>query len=189
LDKKIWMQRAGVTRGKMLFVAVLAVVLVTVIVVQLGGSAAGSVTPRRQAKEKDSRAAGRGVATSEQGAAQKDADRNPAPPRKPWPRIPLAEILDHDPLTIPPWLAPPSPAAAESAKSSDPEKDAQRQRLLAWDKLRGQGVGLVLITPDGPVATVGDRQVRVGDVIDGFRVEKIDGQGLVLADPKEGSRN
>jgi hypothetical protein len=190
MDNKAWTQRAGVTRGKLVLVAVLAVVLVTVLVLQLGGSTAGSVTPRRPAKEKkDAGAAPRAAGTSEREAAPKDADRIPAAPRNPWPQVPLEEILEHDPLATPSWLEPPIPVAPQSAKSSESEIDAQRERRLVWERLCGQGVALVLITPDGPVATVGDRRVRVGDLIEGFRVEKIDGQGLVLADPNEGLRN
>jgi hypothetical protein len=177
------MQRAGVTPGKMVLVAVLAVVLVTVIVLQLGGSTAEPVKPRASAKKTKAGAKQRAADTKARTVTAKNADRKPAVRQTPWPRVPLDETIRHDPLAVPRWLAPPTPTVADSADSPEPSQETQSQRHMAWERLRGQGVAVVLITRDGPVATVGDRQVRVGDLIDGFRVEKIDGQGLLLVDP------
>jgi hypothetical protein len=67
------------------------------------------------------------------------------------------------------------------ANDQAPVEDAEQPARRA-DSIRQQGVGFVLITEGEAVATIGEATVRPGDVIDGFRVVKIDTTGVYLTD-------
>ena len=106
---------------------------------------------------------------------------------KSWPEIPLAKAVAHDPF------APESlPETAESAAASGSDIKAaaahERTALLAGtlEALRERGVNMVLYTANGPVATIGDRMIKVGDTVGDYRVAEIDADGVVLepAPPK-----
>jgi hypothetical protein len=107
-------------------------------------------------------------------------------PRK-WPEASLAKAIAHDPF------APESlPATAENAAASGTDIEAaaaaERAALLAGtlEALRERGVSVVLHTANGPVATIGDRMIKVGDTVGDYRVAEIDADGVVLepAPPK-----
>lgn len=99
-----------------------------------------------------------------------------APRGKVWPSVDLDEVLRHDPFNSPLLIAQKEAAVAEVAGSAASE--AQQEVVLL--SLKQAGVHMILHHDDGPVAAVGDRKLKVGDVIDGFRVVAIEMDGVVL---------
>jgi hypothetical protein len=89
---------------------------------------------------------------------------------KQWPKVDLTAALAHDPFASP--LFAPKAEAPAAATAEDTAAD-----LLA---LRQDGVSMIVRDGDGVVATVGERKLRVGDVIDGYRVVAIEMDGVVL---------
>lgn len=175
-------------RAKWMLVGVLGVVLVGVVVWQLLPS--GDATAVNES---------RGAAPNVEGEAPADRlprrfpakgvslTASPTTIATQWPTIPLAKIVAHDPFA-PETL--PGVAAGAAASESDAELAAQQERAAqlaeTLEALRERGVNLVLHTADGPVATIGDRMIKVGDKVGDYRVTEIDADGVVLepAPPK-----
>jgi hypothetical protein len=99
-----------------------------------------------------------------------------------WPTIPLAKAMAHDPFA--PEALPADVAAASAAAGDElaQAEQAQHAAMLAetLDAMRQRGVTMVLHTADGPVATIGDRTIKVGDMVGEYRVTEIDADGVVL---------
>ena len=97
----------------------------------------------------------------------------PAEPKQ-WSQVSLDAALAHDPFAAPLLTAPPpEPSPIEPVA----QEEQQENELLA---LKQDGVTMILRDAGGMVATVGDRKLRVGDVIDGYRVVAIELDGVVL---------
>ena len=127
------------------------------------------------------------------------AARSPEPTRKPVKRQPAATVkkapaalsdaivklsLDdatrHDPFAAPGW-APQAQQAGQAGPAASPS--ALRQR---FESLASSGVAMVLVSEQGQAAQIGDRTVRVGDVIEGFRVVEITAQGVKFTPAEQG---
>lgn len=194
------------TPTKLVTIALLAIVLVIVLVVQFSGSSDPIVIKRRQP---------RGSPGNNPEAA--NPSRDPAPAvRVHWPEIHREEVASFNPFQVPDNLQKKSPLVspqttqplqvAQSATSPPMEttepvgallglkpKDEQariraiernsrleRTRAIA-SELQKQGVGMVLSTAAGAVARIGEQEVRVGDVINGvLRITEINADGLVV---------
>jgi hypothetical protein len=180
------------TPRQLALVAVLSVVFVIVLVVQFsGGSAAEQATEPHQARKPQvqtppAATASRGTEATQQGRKLQEAGR-------PWPTLESKEVLSYDPFAAPAGLSPDNAAAdsaleenleAEAAarQAEAAERRAEQERTLT--KLQGQGVtAIVGTTKRGRVAVVGSQVVRVGDVLEGFRVIAIEPEGVVLQLP------
>lgn len=90
---------------------------------------------------------------------------------KQWPKVTLDGALAYDPFGSPLFAAKAEPPVAAAAA---PDAGAD---LLA---LRQDGVSVIVRDGDDIVATVGERKLHVGDVIDGYRVVAIEMDGVVL---------
>ena len=120
------------------------------------------------------------------------ASSAPAPKPKPIVRITADQALAHDPFRMPeairaqvealtaPEAAPPQ-AESQSAREESAEKDNQERLRQALERLRQQGVKMIVETDRGRAAVLGDRIVREGDRIDGFVVVRISKDGIDLA--------
>ena len=114
-------------------------------------------------------------------------------PRKLWPRIPVEEVLQHDPLKLPAFLAVNTGGSAvsehdQSSTQAQTRANAEaemRQRHAKLTLLQQQGVNVIVSGPHGTSAMIGARQVHVGDDIDGFVITEIRPDGVVLTDPIE----
>lgn len=106
---------------------------------------------------------------------------------KTWPEASLAKAIAHDPFA-PESLPDTAENAAASGGDIEAAAAAEREALLAGtlEALRERGVSVVLHTANGPVATIGDRMIKVGDTVGDYRVAEIDADGVVLepAPPK-----
>lgn len=94
---------------------------------------------------------------------------------KTWPQVSLDAALEHDPFSSPLLTA--RPPIVETVSDDVPTVVGPSADLLA---LKQDGVTMILRDGAGRVAKVGERTLRVGDVIDGYRVVAIEMDGVVL---------
>jgi hypothetical protein len=94
---------------------------------------------------------------------------------KNWPRVELDAALGHDPFSSPQLTA--QAATAETGNDEAATLEEQSTDLLA---LQQDGVSMIVRDGAGMIATVGERKLHVGDVIDGYRVVAIELDGVVL---------
>ena len=177
--------KVGATPGKLVFVAVLAVVLVSVIIVQ-STTREEPPAPRENGDANGLSGtlvaeAGTRVPTAAPGSddvLNRDLQR---------PTIALEEVLQHDPFAMPAALLPPAePNSANMSRGSldedRQEAELQRQRELALTAIREQGVQMVFLGKEEQVAIIGNRRISVGDLLEGFRVTGIGSDGVTLSE-------
>jgi hypothetical protein len=92
-----------------------------------------------------------------------------------WPHVSLDAALAHDPFSSPLLTAQTAAAEADENNAAPPPEESAS--LLA---LKQGGVSMIVREGASIVATVGERKLRVGDVIDGYRVVAIEMDGVVL---------
>jgi hypothetical protein len=174
------------TRGKLILLGSLASTLIGVLFSQFSGEEADTKSGRK----------GRAAHVDAAPATTVATTTNPAPggaaaPKKearPFPEITQEETLKHDPFAVSEafakQLAPKTSSDGEDtpdAKQKQEDKKLhQTLRQQALNKLVDQGVSVVVRGEKGPAAAIGSRLVHEGDVIDGFRVERIDAEGVIL---------
>lgn len=183
MSQPMLQQRITATpRKKIVLIAVLAVTLVTVIVLQLPES-----KPAAQQPEADRARSRQEIAQNKSNAkSQSESTVEPSPGTlvKSWPRIPLETVLQKDPFALPEWarvttkVAP--NAVSVSDDTSDDTSEAHHKQLAILETLKQQGVSMVILDGDRKVAKLGTHEIRVGDEISGFRVVEINMDGIVL---------
>jgi hypothetical protein len=167
--------------AKWCLVAVLGVVLMGVVAWQILGT--GGKPPSSGAIDSASEKAER---TSRRAPRKFPAKSLPLTPTATtpmkWPTIALSQAIKHDPFA--PEIPPGTVASLQGAASDEVAQavEAERAALLAetLQALRERGVAMVLHTADGPVATIGDRMIKVGDKVGDYQVTEIDADGVVL---------
>ena len=176
--------KVGATPGKMLLMAVLAVVFVSVLVFQFTASEEEPASQENADASGPSRTPRTKYRTSVSRSPLEDGDFSEED-RK-WPKIALEEILQHDPFAVPGVLLPPAKPSSTNTAHDVPDKvrvqELQRQREQALTAIREQGVQMVFLGKDVQVAIIGDRRVRVGDRFEGFQVTDIDSDGITLSE-------
>jgi len=188
-------------------VGVLALIFVVVLLIQFGGDTPAEGrgdSTRRAASARSARRthAGPAAASIADGAGR--AGRTIAPaslrrsagPARPWPVVSLEQAVRYDPFATPaPFIA--RAAAAEQQQQTRAAAEAQRaeqqarantdaRRQEALETLRALGVSAVLSDGREHVALIGSQVVRVGDVVEGFRVVAIGPNGVLLGEPEGG---
>ena len=181
--------RGGLSLGKVIVIGVLAVVLLLVIVFQFGGPKENHklspVAPQKTAAE--FRSTGSSGAKAPETAAKR--------PETPWPTFSVAEVVSSNPFTLPEVLRP-IPEAAQTltpsstiggaeatvlALGSARDREMRRRQAEFIAGLRARGVDMILRSPRGSVARIGELSLRVGDVHEGLRVEEIGTNGILFA--------
>ncbi len=176
--------QVGATPGKMVLIAVLAVVFVSVLVFQFTATEEPPV-PRENADasgNSESRPAENGSSVP---TSPPDKGDLPKPDRQ-KPEIALEEVLLHDPFAVPAVLLPPTgPSSADTAHGV-PDKvrreELRRKREQVLAAIREEGVQMVFLGKDGQAAIIGDRRVSIGDIFKGFRVTGIGSDGVTLSE-------
>lgn len=186
--------KGGLTAGKAVLIGVLSVVFLVVIVSQFGGKKkATALKPR--ARRTSSRSAEPSTPQSQTAAAPK-AKRSETP----WPTFQVEEVVASNPFALPAELVDRGEDGATLTAGSSAGEDAatlaavesaeiremRRRRADFLASLRATGVDMILRSPRGSVARVGDISLRVGDVYEGLEVAEISQDGIVFA-PFEGA--
>lgn len=201
--------KTGLTRGKAVLIAVLAVVLVVILYVQFGGAGekpaaavgyrpprpAVAVGPANSAENQLTPATVKMPSTAE---TSKDAAASPIIDSAHWKSPKLETIVAYDPFALPAaFPQPPKKVAAGTtgkdgliaAAAADEAKrlaDAVEKRLKELEELRQRGVHVIVGEGDHYVAWIGERKLHVGDEINGFTVTAIDPDGGVsIVEKKE----
>ena len=192
-------KKGGLTRGKAVMVALLAVVLVVILYVQFGSSGAtarsefvGYRPPRRSAAPQPAGSAAMPAAvTTAKAPGGNEAVVRPIIDETRWKLPELATVIAYDPFALPAAFPQP-PRVAIGAKSAGAEgiiaaaaADDAKRLAEAVEKLRMQleeltqrGVHVIVRERDQYAAMIGDRMLHVGDEINGFTVTAIDPNGV-----------
>jgi hypothetical protein len=189
-----WAKQAGVTPGKLALIGVLAVVLVGVLYLQFAPKS--KPAPVAQLAPMAVTRAATTAAAAPTSSGQQAAE-NPAAERKKtltvanWHSPQLANVVAYDPFALPAaFPKPPTPeeaALAQSAAATSSEDAAEKEAEIAAARekaesdlaqLKQMGVKAIIERNNKWVAIVGDKTVRVGDEIHGFRVIAIEGNDV-----------
>jgi hypothetical protein len=181
----------GASPGRLVVVFVLAVVLAVVLYMQFGTSETPTDTTADQHRPTPTVRAPQ-TANSAKGATKPDGAPLAAKART-WPTIALEEVQRHNPFRLPPSLVPdvePSVAAQQNVSASPSEDEPrvsqfQQRRDDAFASLRDEGITLVVLGERERVVTIGTRDLRVGDIVDGFKVSEIGPGGVVLVETEQ----
>lgn len=192
-EKVSWSRRAGVTPGKLRLIGALAFVMVAVLYLQFGRPAPENPpAAASEGAERRPRRSGRAASL----AAKASPDQSRAAARKradsaPWPTPDLQAVIRYDPFALPaafpqpkPKVVATSPIEQNGGELPDPEEqkknlaNALQQTELELERMRLQGVQVIVTQQDQYVALIGGNTVRVGDEINGFKVIAIDPSGV-----------
>ena len=167
-----FLNSTAVSPRQMVLIGVLGVILIGVIAYEFLPSSAESVTltPRRSV------ASGTSVAAS--GTV-------PATLAPEWPSISVETVVSHNPFRLDArWLAPPVEEVLPEAADTDPHPSEPLAAKPVLSPVVHERVSWVLLQKGHEMAGLGDRTVRVGDIVSGYRVSAITADGIVLV-PKE----
>ncbi len=181
----------GLTTGKGILIAVLALTLVGVLYWQFGTSAATTALTKPGAARRHPTAVAPVKPAAATNVAKKKKTENAPLAEMPavvdaakWKSPPLIEVAAFDPLAVPDTFPKPKPiekngkggALVEAAEADDAKKmaEAVAQLQMQLRELEQRGVQVIVRERDQYAAMIGDRVVHVGDEIDGFTVTVID---------------
>jgi hypothetical protein len=91
----------------------------------------------------------------------------------------LDVVVRYDPFAIPSWARTAAQVSASLVPSGQTPSVAAREEALA--KLQDLGAAVIVEVDGKPLALLGERRVRVGDRVEGYRIKRIDASGIVLA--------
>jgi hypothetical protein len=196
-------KKAGLTRGKAVLIAVLAIVLVAVLYVQFSSSrempSSESVRYRPPGRATmaptaavPARSTGASAGTTAiQAPLGNEKVGTPIIDESRWKSPALATVIAHDPFALPSAFPQPTrkvsgdkgagaegliaAAAADDAKKLAETVEKLRMQL---EELKQRGVTVILREGDQYAAWIGERMVHVGDEINGFTVTAIDLDGV-----------
>ncbi len=174
------------TPRQLLVVGVLGVVLAIVLIGQFGGATGkpGDAAVKASPKERASQAGqASGPKSAAASAARSAQAATPKPAPFAWPKLSAEVAAQYDPFALPEPLARKitevNPAKVDRKSGIPPPKrDVSAENVAA---LKSKGIALIVRTQRGAVAMVGNRVVRVGDMLEGHRVVAIDSSGVLLA--------
>ncbi|WP_425397158.1 hypothetical protein [Aeoliella sp.] len=164
-----WMKRVGATPGKLALIGVLAAILGYVVLSQLpsGGSSSAESAPSSPRLPRSA------------AKANSNKSKTPVAERQAWPKPNLEQAVASDPFARPQWAQVAQAEPAETAASDRP-MTAQAAESQALAKLRAEGAAVIVVLDGKPLALVGERQIRIGDRLEGFYVQDITESGIVL---------
>lgn len=188
-------KQAGVTPGKLVLIGVLAVVLVGVLYIQYGPTTQQAETNAPQPTATAESTVGPARSAPTTAVVLEPVD---AAPRKQtgavagWQSPDLGSIVQYDPFSLPASFPQPrhddegalAQDAVQTLDASAQQAALAAERTKSEAELQGlrqQGVHVIIRREDRYVAIVGDKEVHVGDEIDGFKVIGIDADGVRVA--------
>lgn len=192
------------SRRQLLLVGGLGLIFVVVLFIQFGpdevgaghGSADEPTPAARRARQPGQDVAQVPAAERSGGAGAPLLPTGLAGPARPWPVVSFHDAVRYDPFATPAEFIARAAAAEEQQQSrvqgavqraqQQAPADADARRQQALETLRAVGVSAILSDGREPVALIGSQMVRVGDVLQGFRVVAIGPEGVTLGEPEGG---
>ncbi|MEO8493611.1 MAG: hypothetical protein ABI614_00970 [Planctomycetota bacterium] len=185
MAKRSKQPRSGVSPGKVILIGVLSVVLLLVIVSQFSGKKQNAAAPTARR-------------TATKRAEPTPLPSEPAPviaakrSENPWPTFDVSAVVASNPFKLPEVLRPGQESTSTLTATTESREDGanilaaeiremRRRQAEFMAGLRASGVDMILRSPRGSVARIGDLNLRVGDVHEGLRVEAIDLDGVTFA--------
>jgi hypothetical protein len=180
----------GVTPTKLKLICLLAVMLVAVLYLQYGRSSA-EVAPTKPSARSTRAAKSDDATTSQSSPGKKENSASELVDNLSWNAPELASVIHYDPFALPAAFPQPKPtlvgvnpaeggatvlAAAEM--SEEARLNALRETQTELERLRKQGVQIILTEGDQFVAMIGKDTFHVGDEIGGFKITAIDSDGV-----------
>jgi hypothetical protein len=188
--KQTGAQQPGLTRGKAVLIGVLSIVLLVVLYVQYGKyiGDSGNVDAQAAASRAPARKLTRTETTSPaELSAEPEGDAQAALlefDQSKWKPPEVSKVIAYDPFALPAGFPRPSATGAlnlaegvttvTAEEKSRQLADALAELRMQLDELKQRGVHVIVGQKNEYVAMIGDRQIRVGDEINGFTVTKID---------------
>jgi len=176
MTEQTWMQKTGATPAKLALTGVLAVILAVVIWSQGSSPDSTSVATSSRSSAHQTSTEKTQPRTKAPKVADQQSPVTSSGPR--WQELPLEAITAHDPLRVPPWYR----------QNDQEEGEAKSGTLLdaqeLVEKLQQETSRIVIVTGDEKVAQFGEVEIRVGDMIQGFRVTEITTDGIVFSELK-----
>lgn len=182
------LKRIGATPGKLAVVGLLCAVMAVVWWQAIAGSVRTSTS--KAAAAKSSAASSEATASVSQSLTVKNdggraSSQTPADTKTvvaDWPKLPLADAIKNDPFAKPGWaILRKEPQMVAKAEAGDAANEA-----VTREELLQQGTKLIVISGERKVATIGDREVTIGDTLGEYKVLDITSRGVVLSDVPEG---
>ena len=178
-------QTSGISPAKLGLIIVLSVVLLVMIVVQFGGRWAHNATAKHKQRAEEVTEDAVAVADNRQ-PVESTPDNEPSD----WPTFRISQVMGHNPFALPEALRPAADPDQQAGQIEavvtsllDPFQTKMRRRRDEFvASLQEQGVDMILMTPQGRVARVGELTLRVGDVVEGLRVQEINRNGVVFVE-------
>jgi hypothetical protein len=176
--------RKDATRGKLILVGVLVVVLVCVLASNFRGSA-NEPAPVAPSPAADAR----GPAPAPV-AAQATTVQAPAASLGPfgefaadgdWPAAALVKLVSIDPLKAPPWMA-----VSETVPTEETAADPMQQTL---EQVQQAQSAIIFISGGHRGARIGTQDYHVGDMVGRFQISDISSAGIVLSEPVGDARD
>lgn len=195
-EPRTFSERTGLTRSKAILIGLLAVVLVTVIYIQIGRYSGGDVVAEGLAvpEYRPPRPAGISpliaqAAADVPAASTRLADTAVFDQSK-WKPPELAAVTAYDPFALPAAFPQPPAAnavrlaaeadasSAESSTKASALAEAVESLRMELTALQERGVHVIVRDGNKYVALIGDRTVHVGEDIEGFTVTAIEPDGV-----------
>lgn len=188
MAKKTKPPKGGLTRGKAVTIGILSVVLLVVIVTQFsGGKKSVARAPRQRRGDTEASTPVGSRASSIPNSKSKPAER-------PWPKFDVTRVVASNPFMLPDEMRESREAAknltantqgSEAGETLGAMEDAdiremRRRQSEFMASLRARGVDMILRSPRGSVARIGDLSLRLGDIHEGLRVAEIGPEGVVF---------
>ena len=187
--------KPAVTPHQLVVIGVLAVILAAVLIAQFGGASAGP--KQADASGADRKSAVPAVPATVPKPAAAPAVRpsetaTASAPAPPWPKLSADAAAQYDPFVVPEALTRQLTEARQGPNVHKPNNPAFPKKtgadaLAALTALRNKGTAAVVRSERGAAAVIGNRVVRIGDVVEGYRVVSIDPQGILLEPVGENS--
>jgi hypothetical protein len=168
-------QQLGVTPRKLVLIGFLGIVFLVVLIVQFGGFGDEPNVP--SVTVAPARAGRRGPAQAQETTAAPVAAK-----KRPWPKITLEEVQQHDPFAALSTRISDTPEFPNAPQNTSPKDDVQERRGRAMAALGDEPPTIVLTGSGGKIVAFGERTFRVGDRLDDFRISEITPEGVVLED-------
>lgn len=187
----------GATPGKLVLIGVLAIVLIASAVINLGG---GDAPPSTASSKRKPKLPVRNRSSTKTRNTSSPQGKAAKPKRLAkdiaWPQFSPVEAAAFDPFAKPNFLLPPppvpepepepepvdpGPTPEEARQIADTQALQSMQRVVV--SLSDLGITMIVSSREGAVAQIGNRELRVGDAIEGLVVTRIDMDGIELAMP------
>jgi hypothetical protein len=156
-------KKAGATKGQLVLIAILGVVLVAVVASNFSSDDA----PQLALTTPDERPAAVPLAPGATPGVPNQTPFGEYAVDQNWPRVPVEDVVKFDPLA--------------DGKADAPVAPVYNAEEI--DELRKAQDAIIFMTGGETVARIGSKEFHVGDIVGGLEIREISSAGIVLGEP------